>query len=76
MVQPLSVGHGNFAKVQQRCDNYGLREFDRRKMKLSLIQIAAQAELVARMVRVGAHFLTQIGHTWVRPVMVKLPGKL
>ena len=37
---PLSVGHGNFAKVQQRCDKYGLRECTDRTTKLSQTQRA------------------------------------
>ena len=67
---PLSVGHGNFAKVQQMRQLW-IARIRRRTMKLSQMQIAAQAELVARIhkfkvaanIRVGAHSVTQIGIT-------------
>ena len=42
---PLSVGHGNYAKVQQRCDEYGWREFTDWRTTLFQVHIAAQAGL-------------------------------
>src|SRR5881392_99082 len=43
--KPLSVGHGNSAKVQQQCDKHELRECTDRTTKVSQIQFAAQIRL-------------------------------